>query len=195
MHHGHADARRRRDLSRARRRPDRPGDEIHRGDRRSGYRAGARGAPPLPATHGRGEPATRRLPSGRARRYRSQPAVLLRGLSGPARAAPSARRQHERGRAADARDRARAHVLAEDPAGGRAVGRPGADSGHPRHRQDSRAQGAVPADGPDGRAELQPGDQDRRSRLHHRPRTHRVRRPQHAGAARERAGQEYYLGV
>src|SRR5262249_50290364 len=41
-----------------------------------------------------------------------------------------------------------------------------------------------------GRAELQPGDPHRRSRLHHRARPDRVRGPEHPGADRARAGQE-----
>jgi branched-chain amino acid transport system ATP-binding protein len=59
---------------------------------------------------------------------------------------------------------------------------------------DPRAQGAAPAHRAHGRAELQPGHQDRRPRLHHRPRQDRVRGPQHAGAARERAGEEILSG-
>ena len=43
--------------------------------------------------------------------------------------------------------------------------------------QDQGAEGAAPAHRAHGRAELQPGDQDRRPRLHHRPRQDRVRGP------------------
>ena len=65
------------------------------------------------------------------------------------------------------------------PARRRALGRPGPHPGQPGDRQDQGAEGAAPADRADGRAELQPGHQDRRPRLHHRARQDRVRGPQH----------------
>src|SRR3989441_2599130 len=44
--------------------------------------------------------------------------------------------------------------------------RAGPDPRQPRDRQDQRTEGATPLDGPDGRTEFQPGDQDRRSEEH-----------------------------
>ena len=52
-----------------------------------------------------------------------QSRVLLRGVPAPRRAAPPARRQHERRRAADAGARPRADDRAAHPAGRRALGR------------------------------------------------------------------------
>ena len=101
-------------LGRARdgRRPSRSHAAFHRGDRQPRRGAGARGPPALSPAHRRREPAARGLPAARPRRDRGQPRVLLRDVPAPARAPPPARRLALRRPAADARDRARAHVLA-----------------------------------------------------------------------------------
>ena len=64
-----------------------------------------------------------------ARADQEQHGFLLRGLPAPRRAARPACRLHERRRAADAGAGARADAGAAHPAGGRAVGRPGAAAG------------------------------------------------------------------
>src|SRR5690606_7672527 len=133
---------------------------------------------------GRGEPDARRLSPRGAHADRGQPRLRLRRLSGAARAAPPAGRQHERRRAADGRARPRPDVGADLPPDRRALGRARTDPGQPGDRQDQGAEGAPRPDHSDGRAELQPGDQDRRSRLRHGPRPHRVRR-QHRRARRQ----------
>ena len=58
-----------------------------------------------------------------------------------------------------------------------------------------RAEGAQAPDRPDGRAELQPGDQDRRSRLRHGARPHRVRGHDAAELADNPMIKRYYLGA
>ena len=98
----------------------------------------------LPQAHRRGEPAARRLPADGARGDRAQPRLLLTRPSRVLqRAAPPARRQHERRRAADAGAGARADVGAAHPADRRAVGRPGAAPGQAHDRQDQGAEGAA----------------------------------------------------
>ena len=79
----------------------------------------------------------------RAPRACPQPRRLLRDLPAPRRAPHAARRQHERRRAADAGARPRADAGAEDPAGRRTLGRPGADPGQPHHRRDRRDEGSA----------------------------------------------------
>ena len=67
-------------------------------------------------------------PKARAQ-IKTQYGILLRGVPAPGRAAASARRHHERRRAADAGARPRADAGAAHPAGGRALGRAGAALG------------------------------------------------------------------
>ena len=118
------------------------------------HRAGAGGPPAVSAPHGGGEPAARRLPPQGARGAEVEPGVLLRMLPAARRAPRPAGGLHERRRAADARARARADAGAAHPLDRRAVGRPGADTDQPHHRQDQGAQGPLQADRADGGAEF-----------------------------------------
>ena len=98
-------------------------------DRRCRHRAGARGTPPVRRHDRHRQPAHGRL----HRHARADEAAAARKA---ARAVPAPRRtpgpagqDHERRRAADAGDRPRADVGAEDAAARRAVARPGAAPG------------------------------------------------------------------
>src|SRR5215471_7916723 len=110
----------------------------------------------LSQAYRRGEPAARRLPSIRPRGDSGEHRVLLRDVPPAPRAPPPARRLALRRTAADARDRARAHVLTAAPRGGRAFGRPRAHSRFAHHRQDPGAERAPGADRADGGAEFPP---------------------------------------
>ena len=148
---------------------------VGRGHRRSRRGDGAGGAAAVSQADRAGKPDARRLPQGRPAQHRSQSCARLRNVSGAEGAAEPARRHHVGRPATDAGDRARADVLAAAAADRRALGRPVAAAGLADHRQDRRTQPASRPDRADGGAELQPGDPDRQSRLHHRPRRDRRR--------------------
>ena len=196
VRHGHGAPDARHDDARDRRRSARPDAAVDRGDRRPRRRAGAGGPAAVPQADGRGEPAARRLPAEGARRASPQNlAFCYEAFPVLEERRTPARRQHVRRPAADARDRARADVVAAPAAGGRALGRACRRCWcRSTITKIKRAQGAARPDGADGRAELPPGDPHRRPRLHHRARRDRVR----GQVAPDRAGQradQVYLGL
>jgi ABC-type uncharacterized transport system ATPase subunit len=81
---------------------------------------------------------------------------------------------------------ARALMLAPRPAGGRALGGLGATLGRAHHRRHQRAQGSLPAHGPDGGAEFHASHPHRRPRLCYRARQNRLRRPLSRRAQQQR---------
>ena len=123
----------------------RSGRPHDRGDRRSRHRAGAGGPPPVPAAHGRGESAARRLPPQGARRSSNRNLAFLlrdasRGWPSAAASSPAAMSGGEQQMLALG---ARADAGAAHPADRRAVGGPRAGAGEPHHRQDQGAQGSA----------------------------------------------------
>src|SRR5690348_10961084 len=195
MHHGDRAAEQRTRPRGHRRRGARSDGPRARGNRRPRHRARSRGSAPVPAAHGGGEPAPRRVPQDGARGDDEEPRILLRDLPGARRAPQAARGKHERGRAADADPRPRAHDRAEDPPRRRALRGPRAYTSHPHHRQDQGAEGELRAHGSHGRAEFQPGDPHRRPRLRDRARAHRVRGRLARGPREQRADPQAVHGV
>ena len=100
-------------------------DEPPHRDRGRRHRPGARRPPPVRRHDGHRQPAHRRLHAARAGQRGAPAREAARAVPAPGRAPQPARQDHERRRAADAGDRPRADVGAEDPAARRAVARPG----------------------------------------------------------------------